>query len=412
MELKVYDTSELLAAGEDLHLDEESYISIYVLGELENIKTAYNKDTEVKAAARRAVNVIKSSKSKTDLVKEKELNGLMKKYGYALEDKNDTKIIFEAILLSRKYSVSFYTGDYAQYLIAQKLTETIPNMNCVLVEQESKERFWDGYKIVHPTEQQLADLANIACKDNIFDCEVNEYVSFEQNGEEHLCRWTGEEYVQTGYENIRNDWFGKIRPRSMPQQVYFDLLQNPEIPVVSCLSKRGMGKTFLAIVNGLDMVSKGMYDKVLYLRNNWALAGSQDISALPGDEKTKILPYLYPVIDIVGGEEAFDSLVQQGILDYMFIGFIRGRSFSRSYIVVDEAQNLTKEMLAAIVSRLGEGSKIVFCSDYKQIDNPLFMRSNGMLKMNKTFKGNSLFGQVRLTKVARSKVCELADLLD
>ena len=108
MELKVYDTSALLAAGEDLHLDEESYISIYVLGELENIKTAYNKDTEVKAAARRAVNVIKSSESKTDLVKEKELNGLMKKYGYALEDKNDTKIIFEAILLSRKYSVSFY----------------------------------------------------------------------------------------------------------------------------------------------------------------------------------------------------------------------------------------------------------------------------------------------------------------
>ena len=83
MELKVYDTSALLAAGEDLHLDEESYISIYVLGELENIKTAYNKDTEVKAAARRAVNVIKSSESKTDLVKEKELNGLMKKYGYA-----------------------------------------------------------------------------------------------------------------------------------------------------------------------------------------------------------------------------------------------------------------------------------------------------------------------------------------
>ena len=73
MELKVYDTSALLAASEDLHLDEESYISIYVLGELENIKTAYNKDTEVKAAARRAVNVIKSSDSKTDLVKEKEL---------------------------------------------------------------------------------------------------------------------------------------------------------------------------------------------------------------------------------------------------------------------------------------------------------------------------------------------------
>ena len=96
----------------------------------------------------------------------------------------------------------------------------------------------------------------------------------------------------------------------------------------------------------------------------------------------------------------------------MFIGFIRGRSFSRSYIAVDVAQNLTKEMLAAIVSRLGEGSKIVFCSDYKQIDNPLFMRSNGMLKMNKTFKGNSLFGQVRLTQVERSKVCELADLLD
>ena len=69
-------------------------------------------------------------------------------------------------------------------------------------------------------------------------------------------------------------------------------------------------------------------------------------------------------------------------------------------------------MLAAIVSRLGRDSKIVFCSDYKQVDNPLFLRSNGMLRMNKVFKGNSLFGQVRLNQVERSKVCELADLLD
>ena len=411
MEYKVYDTSALLAIGEDLSLNENSYISIYVLGELENIKTSYTKDTEVKAKARKAINFIKESKCKTELVKEKTIQNLMKKYGYALEEKNDTKIIFEAYLLSKNNKIEFLTGDYAQYLIASKLFNG-PNFFAHLIEKESKERFWDGYKIIIPTEQQWNDLNNLGCKKNIFNCEVNEYVSFEYEGQQRLCRWTGEEYVQPGYSDIKNDYFGKIKPRSMPQQVYFDLLQNPEIPIVSCLSKRGMGKTFLAIVNGLDMVEKGMYDRVLYLRNNWALAGSQDIAALPGDEKSKILPYVSPVMDIVGGEEAFNSLVERGILDFMFIGFIRGRSFERTYICVDEAQNLTREMLAAIVSRLGKDSKIVFCSDYKQVDNPLFLRSNGMLRMNKVFKGNSLFGQIRLNQVERSKVCELADLLD
>ena len=255
MEYKVYDTSALLAIGEDLSLNENSYISIYVLGELENIKTSYTKDTEIKAKARKAINLIKESKCKTELVKEKTIQNLMKKYGYALEEKNDTKIIFEAYLLSKNNKVEFLTGDYAQYLIASKLFNG-PNFSAHLIEKESKERFWDGYKIIIPTEQQWLDLNNLGCKENIFNCEVNEYVSFEYEGQQRLCRWTGEEYVQPGYSDIKNDYFGKIKPRSMPQQVYFDLLQNPEIPIVSCLSKRGMGKTFLAIVNGLDMVEK------------------------------------------------------------------------------------------------------------------------------------------------------------
>ena len=150
----------------------------------------------------------------------------------------------------------------------------------------------------------------------------------------------------------------------------------------------------------------------MYLRNNWSLKGSQEIGYLPGTAEEKIYPYCGPVIDVVGGPEIFDELMERGVLDFFPLNFIRGRSLNNVFCVCDEAQNLTREMLAAIVSRIGENSKLVLCSDYKQIDNKLFERSNGVLRMNKVYRGNPLYGQVRLEQVERSKVCELAELLD
>ena len=210
----------------------------------------------------------------------------------------------------------------------------------------------------------------------------------------------------------RFNLIGKIKPRSDEQQVYADLLQNPAIPIISCFGRRGSGKTFLAIATGLTLTEKGQYDKVLYLRNNWSLKGSQEIGYLPGTAEEKIYPYCGPVIDVVGGPEIFDELMERGVLDFFPLNFIRGRSLNNVFCVCDEAQNLTREMLAAIVSRIGENSKLVLCSDYKQIDNKLFERSNGVLRMNKVYRGNPLYGQVRLEQVERSKVCELAELLD
>ena len=408
--LKVYDTSALLTLNDTLQLDENCYISLIVIGELENIKTSAAKDEEVKQAARKVVNIIKNSKCLTTVFSKKDYDSFMKKYSYALEEKNDTRIIFEAGLLSQKNKVIFHTGDYAQYLL---LTKIFPQIEAHLFSKESKERFWDGYQRIIPTEKQWDDLYNITCHDNIFNLDINEYgILTDPDGKEHIVRWDGKEYVRLGFETLQSNLFGKIKPRSDEQQVYADLLQNPAIPIISCFGRRGSGKTFLAIATGLTLTEKGQYDKVLYLRNNWSLKGSQEIGYLPGTAEEKIYPYCGPVIDVVGGPEIFDELMERGVLDFFPLNFIRGRSLNNVFCVCDEAQNLTREMLAAIVSRIGENSKLVLCSDYKQIDNKLFERSNGVLRMNKVYRGNPLYGQVRLEQVERSKVCELAELLD
>ena len=412
--IRVYDTSALLDLSDNLVLDRDCYVSTLVIKELENIKTSYSKDSEVKAKARQVVRILRQSNFATNTKNAAAIEKMVKKYVKLLPDNTDSRILLEAYSLSnRKREVHFYTGDYTLYLFATTIFNN-DNFTTHITGSITKKRFWDGYIIIEPTQEQWSKLYDTMNSENIFNLKVNEYAILTKDEKvSAICRWDGSNYVQLGYKTINSPLLGHINPRNMEQKCYFDLLQNPDIPIVNCVGRVGSGKTFLATAVALDMIEAGYYDKLLYVRNNFGVEDTKDPGALPGDLEEKLRPFLGPLIDIVGDDMIVDQLISEGKVEQVHLGFLRGRSLKNCVVLVDESQNLTPSHIKMLISRMAENSKLIFCGDYSQADSKIFRnQSNGLLKMNERLQDNKLYGQIRLNKIERSEVCKLADLID
>jgi PhoH-like ATPase len=206
-----------------------------------------------------------------------------------------------------------------------------------------------------------------------------------------------------------------------------DLLLDPGIQLVTLIGKAGTGKTLLALAAGLHMVAdERAYDRLLVTRPVIPLG--KDIGYLPGDLEEKMGPWMQPIIDNLdfllganeghhgpsrGGQRAprnsWTDLKGMGLLEVEAISYIRGRSIPRQYMVVDEAQNLTPHEVKTIVTRVGEGTKIILTGDPYQIDNPYVdAESNGLTWLVERFKGQVLAGHVTLLRGERSALAELA----
>ena len=412
--IRVYDTSALLDLSDNLILDKDCYVSTLVIKELENIKTSYSKDSEVKAKARQVVRILRQSNFATNTKNAAAIEKMVKKYVKLLPDNTDSRILLEAYSLSnRKREVHFYTGDYTLYLFATTIFNN-DNFTTHITGSITKKRFWDGYIIIEPTQEQWSKLYDTMNSENIFNLKVNEYAILTKDEKvSAICRWDGSNYVQLGYKTINSPLLGHINPRNMEQKCYFDLLQNPDIPIVNCVGRVGSGKTFLATAVALDMIEAGYYDKLLYVRNNFGVEDTKDPGALPGDLEEKLRPFLGPLIDIVGDDMIVDQLISEGKVEQVHLGFLRGRSLKNCVVLVDESQNLTPSHIKMLISRMAENSKLIFCGDYSQADSKIFRnQSNGLLKMNERLQNNKLYGQIRLNKIERSEICQMADLLD
>lgn len=406
--LKVYDTSALLNLKDELKLDEHSYIPILVLKELENIKTSTYKDDEVKFYARKVVNALHECDVMTTIVPRSKIDKLMKKYADALEDNNDSRILLEAKVLSEDYDITFFTGDRCQYLLFHKL---FPALTVSYIEDISQERIDDGYRYIQPTDEEWVKLYDPECKDNIFQAYINEYIFLQDSdgSVKEIVRWDGEEYVRLGYEPIDTLYYGRVEPRSLEQKCYLDALQNPSISIVSTVATPGTGKTYIALLQGLAALERGEYRKIVYIRNNFEVAQTKEIGFLEGSLQKKTSWLLGPITSIVGSDY-LDGLIAEEKFEYVHLSFIRGLTIGPDcFVIVDEAQNLTKSLIKTIISRIGEGTKIVFCSDFAQRDSQLFIRSSGVMAMSRALTGDPNFAQVRLKKVERSKVCMLAE---
>jgi PhoH-like ATPase len=212
-----------------------------------------------------------------------------------------------------------------------------------------------------------------------------------------------------------------IQARNTEQKFVLEILNDPDIKLVGITGKAGTGKTLLALASALKQ--SGSYKQILLARPIVAMA-NKDIGFLPGNEKEKVAPYMQPLFDnlnvikarfLPNSQEvrAIDGMQKDNRLVIEALAFIRGRSLAETFCIVDEAQNLTPHEIKTIITRTGEGTKMVFTGDIQQIDSPyLDMHSNGLAYMVDRMKGQKLFAHVNLVKGERSELAELAaDLL-
>jgi PhoH-like ATPase len=218
---------------------------------------------------------------------------------------------------------------------------------------------------------------------------------------------------------IGNDSVWGISPRNAQQRMAFELLLNDEIPLVTITGKAGTGKTLLALAASLMKVEdEQMFKKLLIARP--VIPMGKDIGFLPGEKDEKLRPWMQPIYDNL--EFLFD-VKKTGDIDKILAGlgsiqvealtYIRGRSIPGQFIIIDEAQNLSKHEVKTIISRVGEGSKIVLVGDPDQIDHPyLDASSNGLTYVVERFKQEAISGHITLEKGERSHLAQLAaDLL-
>lgn len=211
-----------------------------------------------------------------------------------------------------------------------------------------------------------------------------------------------------------------IEARNAEQAFAVNVLLDDDVKLVALTGKSGTGKTLLALAAALHKNEN--YKQILLARPIVAL-GNKDLGFLPGNEKQKVAPYMQPLFDNLNvikhnfayqGKEIrqIEDMQKNGQLVIEALAYIRGRSLSDTYFIVDEAQNLTPHEIKTIITRAGEGTKIVFTGDIQQIDSPyLDMYSNGLVYMIDRMKGQNIFAHINLVKGERSYLSELASNL-
>lgn len=211
-----------------------------------------------------------------------------------------------------------------------------------------------------------------------------------------------------------------ISPRNAEQTFSFDALSRPEIELVALTGKAGTGKTLLALAAALHQEKQ--FNQILLARPIVPLA-NRDLGYLPGDVNEKITPYMTPLFDnlaVIKNQykatsreyKKIEEMLEKEKLVISPLAYIRGRSLSNVYFIVDEAQNLTPHEIKTIITRAGEGTKMVFTGDIQQIDSPyLDMKSNGLSYLTDKMLGQDIFAHVNLIKGERSYLAELASNL-
>ena len=208
-----------------------------------------------------------------------------------------------------------------------------------------------------------------------------------------------------------------IRPRNVEQKMALDACLNPKIPLVSLTGGAGTGKTLIALAAALEQEKD--FDQIILSRPTVTL-GNQDIGFLPGDQKSKMSPYIQPLMDNLNvikqqfspsSKQAMkiEAMLKEEKLLISPLAYIRGRSLGKVFFIIDEAQNLTPHEVKTIITRAGEGTKMVFTGDIFQIDQPyLDQWSNGLSHLGEKMDGQKVFEHIFLRKGERSELSELA----
>jgi PhoH-like ATPase len=313
-------------------------------------------------------------------------------------------------------SIGLASEDYTENEIIKADSDLYSGLSTHLVDDQIIDMFYSGKQVFLDKDEYPG----------IFPNEFLMLVSSSNDKKTALCRFINYNKSLQRVNDDKSEFTG-IKARNKEQMFALDLLTDPEIKVVTLVGKAGSGKTLIAIAAGLEQVlnnvrvkSKLKNDKLCgtpYKRlvvSRPVMPMGRDIGFLPGSMQEKMAPWLAPVQDNLkfltsNDDVTLEDYMEKGIIEIEALTYIRGRSIANAYIVVDEAQNLTIHEIKTILTRVGEGTKIVLTGDIEQIDNIYINEmSSGLTHAVEKMKNYNLSGHVTLNKGERSKVASMA----
>jgi PhoH-like ATPase len=314
----------------------------------------------------------------------------------ANDGKNVTLVTKDMPLRVKAASVGLDSDEYRMHPVANSTGWT--GMKEITVAAETVDALYDGVPIGLGDEPDFAEIADAPCHTGL--------VLHSSKGSA-LARVTPDKHVKL----VRGDRdaFG-LRGRSAEQRIALDLLLDADVGIVSLGGRAGTGKSALALCAGLEAVlERRAHKRVVVFRPLYAVGG-QELGYLPGSENEKMAPWGQAVFDTLGAlvsSEVLDEVLDRGMLEVLPLTHIRGRSLHDSFVIVDEAQSLERNVLLTVLSRIGTGSRVVLTHDIAQRDNLRVGRHDGVAAVIEALRGHPLFAHVTLTRSERSPIAAL-----
>lgn len=433
----ILDTNVILFDVQALYkfIDADIYFPIAVIEEIDHFKrdmgengrnarqfSRYMDMLRASGSLSRGVTVEKSQ-SRVFVTIDHGFSGIPKELD---QDKPDNRILATALTLKKSYP------DYYVELITKdtnlRIKADVYGINARDYEPDavSVEELYSGVKEVEVEPEVIDEFYQTKIVHDVreFNLLANQYVIMKDKSNSNHSAIGRFSVVHEGIVPLikpnENVW--GIYPRNVEQSFAMDALLNDELLFVSLVGKAGTGKTLLALAAGLSKtLDEGKFQKLLVSRPIFPMG--RDIGYLPGDVEQKLNPWMQPIFDnveyLMGSDTSqkkaagrAQELINQGMLNIEPLTYIRGRSIPNQYLIVDESQNLSPHEIKTIVTRAGEGTKIVLTGDCYQIDNPYVDSANsGLTYSVERFKGQNIAAHVTLTKGERSELAELASNL-
>ena len=399
--MKFYDTNALLNLGEKA-FSEKFAIADITLRELESIKTNRNKDEEVKHKARKISRLLDEH---YDLVKVISVD----KEDYSYPDEGILSAA-NIVYLNNPDNFSFVTDDICCKLLAR-------NVYNLPVEGVTDTSFdpYTGFKEVTMDDEEMALFYSNLCE-NRYNLLTNQYLIVKNTGGEVIdkYRWDGEEHKGLWHKDIKSMYFDKLKSKDVYQACAVDSIMSNTLTAIS--GKAGSGKSLLSLMVAMNLIERGVYDRIVVLFNPTKTRGAADSGFYPGSSNDKAMSnFIGNVLTTKFGDRyAVDILISQNKLKLVSMADARGMEILDNEILwITEAQNTSVDLIKLCLSRMSSGAKAIIEGDYdSQLDNKAFEGSNnGLRRIITAFKGQKEFGYVQLQNVWRSRIAQLCELL-